>query len=70
MAIDIEKIVRNIVDKNYPSNPILLGQTNFVQIPVEINDLNSDITELDDGSGREYFLWGYSQWSGDDVISE
>jgi hypothetical protein len=70
MAINIEKIIRNIVEKNYPSNPILKSENDWVKVPLDYEDGNFDITLVDDGSDREYFVWGFSQWSSEDVIAE
>ena len=30
----------------------------------------SQTQEVDDESGRRYFMWGVSQWGGDDIVKE
>ncbi len=68
--IDITKIVRDIVDKNYPSDPFLHTVSNFSDAPGEYDESYENTRDVNDGSGRKLFMWGHSKWSDDDIIAE
>jgi hypothetical protein len=70
MPINVEKIVRDIVDKSYPSDPLLFRASNYSNTPADYQEGREQIRNVGDGSGRKYFMWGHSDWSSDDVIAE
>ena len=70
MAIDIEKVIKDIVDKNYPSDPFIFRISDYSHSPGESHDDEQNFEEVGDGTGREYFMWGYSEWGGDDIVAE
>ena len=70
MKIDIDKIIRNLVNKNFPSDPYLFRVSGLSDIAVDYQEENESVRDINDGSGRKSFMWGQSKWGSDDVIAE
>jgi hypothetical protein len=72
MAYNIENVIKKIVEKNFPS----MGDPISYVKPSHYSELNlvaadnpgTDIQAV--GDGRKYFLVGFSNWEGDDIVAE
>lgn len=66
--INFDELVKRSVQKNFDYDLTYFigeGATGFEGIVVVEQDL-----EVDDESGRRYFMWGVSTWGGPDIVKE
>ncbi len=69
---NIEQIVKRIVERSFPSvgSPIAYAKPSHY---IEINNPSVDSLDVDiekSRDGRFYFVSGFSEWEGDQIVAE
>jgi hypothetical protein len=68
----VEDIVKKIVEKSFPA----VGETLAYVRPnhyIEVNSPSADRADVDisrTGDGRKFFMVGFSDWEGGDIVAD